>query len=267
MRGAFMIEEKDVLIELALKYKGDWRKIYQTLTDKDFDKNKIEVTNHNFDCGVVTAADKDYPKCLLNVFQLPFVIFYYGNISLLQNNDNNLGVIGTRDPTPNAVKKTREIIGKLPKDIVIVSGLASGIDGVAHEAALDYGHKTIAVLGCGINKCYPSINKELKDRILSNKDSLIISEYPPDVDPTSDKFPVRNRLISGCSSRILITEAKRRSGTSITSAYALDQGKEVLCLPSSNWEESLCNLLIKEEGILVENAEDVNYYFERRKLL
>ncbi|MCR4912016.1 MAG: DNA-processing protein DprA [Bacilli bacterium] len=265
-----MIQDRNVFIGLAIKYKGDWRKIYQIVTSKEIeevDENEFNELIKGLDCGVITILDKNYPDCLLHIFQPPFVLFYYGNINLINNISSNLGVIGTREPTAKALNKTREIIKELPKDIVIVSGLAAGIDGCAHEAALDYGHKTIAVLGCGVNVCYPSENQELMQRIRHTRGSLIISEYPPGTLPSQDKFPIRNRLITGLSSRILITEAKRRSGTSITASYALDTGKEVLCLPSSDWGDSLCNNLLKDGGIPVENAQEVNEYFERRKLL
>ena len=257
------MEKRDLIIYLAIKHCGDWEQIYRALhVDSDFDDEETVMdTTRKLRCGVITILDEGYPESLLTVIRPPFALFYYGNISLIKDTDKNLGVVGTRDPTDFGLKTTREMVEGLKKHIVVVSGLAEGIDGCAHETALDCGHNTIAVLGSGVNICFPSTNRDLYAKIYYSRSSLIISEYPPGVPPKANNFPVRNRIIAGLSKCLLVTEARRRSGTSITVSYALERGMNVLCVPSSDLKNSTCNLCIKDGGYLVETAEDINAFY------
>ena len=138
---------------------------------------------------------------------------------------------------------------------VIVSGLAKGIDSIAHKGAIEGGGKTVAILGSGIDYCYPSENKELYDEIKSSH--LLISEYPNKSMPTPEQFPWRNRIIAGLSNTIVVAEAGIHSGTYITVADGLMNGRNICCVPHMANLNSGCNKLIKEGAALVENAKDV----------
>ena len=254
---------RNILIGLSLRHRGDWDKIYQSITFfKDYDEEEfLEKEIAKIECGILTILDEEYPQYLKEIFHPPFVLYYYGDISLIYDNKNNLSVIGTREPSVDGVNNTHKIIRSLKKEVVVVSGLAAGIDGEAHLAALYSKHPTIAVLGSGVNCPFPPQNKDLYYRIKRNPRNLIISEYPPGIFPAAEQFPLRNRLISAFGKALLVTEAKRRSGTSITIAFALEQGRDILCIPSSNLNDSVCNACIKDGAFLVENDEDVNVFF------
>ena len=261
-----MDKQRNYLIYLAIKYRGNWDKIYCAIRTKEefFVEEALSVSNDLLSkCHAITMLDIDYPPFLKQVRKPPFVLFYLGDKSLLYYYPYSLAVVGTRKPSPKGIEITKEIISHLPKEIIIVSGMASGIDSIAHETAIACGHKTIAVMGCGFNTCYPSDNKELFE--LLKRDYLVVSEYPPDVTPEMYYFPARNRIISGLSSKTLVTEAALKSGTMITAAITLECGRDVMCVPSSNYNDSACNLLLKEGAILVESADDVAQYFQDAK--
>lgn len=263
------METRKILIGLAAMHRGDWNKIYQSVSSKKDLPTEGYVDNFlsKCNCGIITILDENYPSYLKNITMPPFVLFYYGDISLIYSPENNLAVIGTREPTEHGINATKNIIGGLNKNIVIVSGMAGGIDGLAHQTAMNWGLATIAVLGSGINLYWPPENKDLYYEIKRGKKNLIISEYPPNTPPYGEQFPMRNRLISGLSKCVLVTEAKRKSGTSVTMAFALAQGRDVLCVPSSDLNNSACNLCIRDGAFLVENSEDVNAFYRKQKLL
>ena len=254
------MEPRDQIIALAIKYQGDWVSIFRGLSNKEFlpdDEARRMIDELN--CQAITIIDDIYPEDLKNVRRPPFVLFYYGDISLITNIKVNLSVVGSRDFSAYGEKVTKDIVRSLPREINIVSGLARGIDMIAHRSALDSLHKTIAVLGSGIDVCYPLSNKDLYEEI--KQKGLVISEYPPGVLPKDYFFPMRNRIVAGLSRAILITEAKRRSGTMITVLEALEVGHNVLCVPSGDLLNSGCNLCIKEGAFLVESADDVNRFY------
>lgn len=258
------MEPRKIVAALAVKHQGDWAKIYRSLSRYEFDEpDVVERLLKKIRCDYITIYDEGYPRYLQDVNRPPFVLFYQGDISLINDIEHNLAVIGSREPTPEGINNTNNIIKGLKDNIVIVSGLARGIDGVAHQAAINYNHRTIAVLGSGIDICYPLDNLDLYHQIKNDERNLIISEYPTGVNPNQDHFPARNRLISAFSKRLLVTEAKVRSGTTITMSFALASNKDVLCLPSANLGNSACNLCIKDGGFLVETSEDVNLFFWR----
>ena len=244
---------RKVLLYFAYKYKGNWKKIYKALENKEkISEGDLDKVKEKTD--FVTIIDKDYPKSLKKIHQPPFILFYKGDKSLL-NAKNILAVIGSRDATPRGEDNTKKIINDLQSDFVIVSGMARGIDAVAHQKALDQDRKTIAVLGTGINHCYPNENLHLYEDIIEN--GLIISEYPGSFEGERETFKARNRLISGLSKGVVIIEAKRNSGTMNTAKHALDQNKDIFCVPSSDLGNSGNNVLIKEGASLIENASDI----------
>lgn len=248
---------RDILAFLSIKYNGNWEDIFEAIRNKrDLVKEDCVVeTLSNIRSQYITIIDEDYPKCLKEVRKPPFVLFYYGDISLISDSNKCISIIGNRKCTDYGKKMTKLLSSDLAKDLVVVSGLAKGVDSIAHESAIEVGGKTVAVLGSGIDNCYPLEKKDLYEKI--KKDHLLISEYPGDTAPNKEHFPFRNRLISAFSKGVLVTEAKYHSGSSITVAFALEQGKSVCCVPTHALEESLCNRLISDGARLVEKAKDV----------
>lgn len=245
---------REQLIYLALMYKGDRRKIIDHITRRLGISHNAKLPKMPF--KALTFFDEDYPEEFKQYGLAPLVLFYYGDISLIFKSENNIAVVGTRKPTEYGIKKTEEIVKELAKDYVIVSGLASGIDAIAHKSAIEVRGKTVAVLGCGIDRCYPSENQELYEEI--KKNHLVISEYPYMDFSSYDSFPFRNRLIAMFSKGVFISQASYRSGTSITASFALEFSKDVMCLPYPADEMSLCNRLIGQGAFLVENAKDID---------
>ncbi len=255
--------KREILIAEAIHYKGDWWKIVDAVTKKDLIDEELAMKYlRSLKCKVLTMFDPEYPEYLKGFTMAPIVLFYYGDISLLSDPKKCLAVVGTRKPSDVGIKMTREIVSSTSKKYITVSGLASGVDRIAHETALDNGGKTIAVLGCGIEMCYPSENYDIYKRIKYSKNNLILSEYPGDTEPDARHFPVRNRLIAQFSKGILVTESKIKSGTSITVNFGLEYSKEVMSVPSSDYGNSGCNLYIQQGAALVENAAQVEFIME-----
>ncbi len=254
------MEQREILIRLAIEYEGDYNKIYEAIVRKECPS---EEDTYNLNCKAVTYFDDEYPEYLKQTFKPPLVLFYYGDISLLKDFEKCIALIGTREPTPYGIEATQRIARSLAKQVVIVSGLARGIDAIGHSEAINSGGKVIAVLGSGIDICYPSDNEELYEII--KKDHLVISEYPPGVTPTPDKFPMRNRIIAAISKATVITEAYRRSGTSITATMALDIGRDVCCVPYPFGEYSFCNHLIQTGAYLIQKPEDIFHVLDIKK--
>lgn len=256
------MESRKILIYLAIKYRGDWDAIYEAVKNRVLMKPQdIEDAVSTLSCNAITFFDKEYPEELKKIFRPPFVLFYEGNISLLNNGiRNKIAIVGTREPSAYSISALEKIVEGLNENIVVVSGLAKGIDGYSHRFAIKYKRNTIAILGSGLDYCYPIENEDIYNEI--KEKHLLMSEYPPGVVPSQDKFPARNRIIMGLSKVVFVPEAKRRSGSMITVALALDAGKDILCLPSNNYGDSGCNLCIKNGAHLVENADDINDFFD-----
>lgn len=209
------------------------------------------------DIQVTTFMDKEYPHLLKQIYQPPWALFSRGDLSLLEMGPK-LAVVGSRDATAYGKNAIKIIFpGLLSKGVVIVSGLARGIDTIAHENAIEHNGKTIAVIAGGLYHIYPKENEEMALGMMKNQ--LIISEYPPDTKPERWHFPMRNRIISGISSGTLIIEAKHKSGSLITANYAVNEGREVFALPGSifNACSNGTNELIQQGAKLVMNAEDI----------
>jgi DNA processing protein len=207
--------------------------------------------------SVITFFDKEYPPLLKNIYQPPWAIFAKGDLSLLQK-EPKLAVVGSRKATQYGKNSLHLLIPRLiEKGVVIVSGLANGIDTIAHECTINNGGKTIAVIAGGMYHIYPKENKNLALQMM--KTQLIISEYPPDTKPAKWHFPIRNRIISGLSVGTFIIEAKQKSGSLITANYALNEGREVFSLPGSifNPLSNGTNELIQQGAKLVTKAEDI----------
>lgn len=177
---------------------------------------------------IVTLADPHYPELLREIFAPPPVLFIKGDMRVFTR--NAVAIVGTRSPTGYGRRATASITRELvASGLSIVSGLALGIDAVAHQACLDAGGSTIAVLGCGVDFVYPATNRGLAARILER--GALVSEFPLGMRPLRYNFPRRNRIISGLSAGVLVVEAGKRSGSLITASYALQQGRDVFAVP------------------------------------
>lgn len=206
---------------------------------------------------IITIVDESYPPMLNTIKDAPLVLYALGDISLLSYNPA-ISVIGTRNPSSEAAQKIDLVVKPLvKKQWLIVSGMAKGIDSLAHKIALSYKQKTIAVLGGGFMHVYPKQNMSLFKQIV--KHGLVLSEYAPDVRPVKYHFPERNRIISGLGFGTLVIEATERSGTLITVDQALDQGREVYAVPGSlaHPQTKGCHQMIQDGAKLVHNAQDI----------
>ena len=207
-------------------------------------------------CGILALQDPEYPELLKEIPDPPVVLYYRGDISLL-NSMTALGVVGSRTPSIYGNEIAKAFVPVLAgAGLLIVSGLAMGIDTAAHNAALVTG-KTVAVLGGGVDICYPQRNFRLYEELCSNH--LVISEYPPGVPPLAIQFPQRNRIISGISKGLLVIEARKRSGTLITADAALDQNRSVYAVPGRIGDalSEGTNRLIRMGAMLVQGPEDI----------
>jgi DNA processing protein len=216
---------------------------------------------------VVTLGDPLYPPSLLALEDPPLLLYLLGQLDGLQAvgwPSHALAIVGSRNPTPQGLENARQFARALrAAGLVIVSGLALGVDGAAHEGALQDagepgdGLATIAVIGTGIDRVYPRRHRELAHRIAAR--GLVVSEYPLGTPPLPANFPRRNRLISGLSQGTLVIEAALQSGSLITARLASEQGKEVFAIPGSihSPQSRGVHALIRQGAKLVETAQDV----------
>jgi DNA processing protein len=204
---------------------------------------------------LLTLDDARYPPLLKAIDAPPPLLFVRGRPTLLA--EPQIAIVGSRNPTPGGLETTRDFAGWLAGlGIVVTSGLAAGIDGAAHQGALETGH-TIAVLGTGPDRVYPAAHRELARRIA--KHGALVSEFLPGTGPHASHFPRRNRLISGLSLGTLVTEAAPNSGSLITARHAVEQGREVFAIPGSihNPLARGCHVLIRQGAKLVDSAEQI----------
>ena len=219
--------------------------------------------------AVVTLADADYPAALLNMADPPLMLYALGQTHALAQLQatHSIAMVGSRNPTPQGHINARDFARSLSASgLTIVSGLALGIDGAAHEGALlgaalrdaqAHPLPTVAVVGTGLDRVYPRQHRDLAHQIAQQ--GLILSEYPLGTPPLRANFPKRNRLISGLSQATLVVEAALPSGSLITAKLALEQGRDVLAIPGSihATQSKGCHWLIKQGAKLVESAQDV----------
>ncbi|NLW15152.1 MAG: DNA-protecting protein DprA [Erysipelothrix sp.] len=238
---------RNYIKNIAIHCKGDYDSI-----NKMFEKRML-VPEYKSNYPYVVIGDDLYPKRLYDLEKPPYVLFYTGNIDLLKL--ESISLVGSRKPSIYAYEQTARYVDKLKKEYVIVSGLAKGIDTVAHTTALDF--STIAVLGCGIDVVYPLQNKALFEKMRQNH--LILSEYPETVKPQKHFFPFRNRIIAALSDSIYVMSATLRSGTMTTVNAALSINRHVLCLPHRVDDPSGkgCNRLILEGADILTSVHDI----------
>ena len=238
------------------------------------DKSDLKLTDsiiNNYDklnVYILTYFSPDYPELLKEIDSPPIILYCKGNVKLLSS--PCVGVVGTRRATKYGKEVTYDIVKDIAASgITVVSGLADGIDAVAHTATLDAKGKTIAVIASGFNYIYPSANQPLYDKILSNG-GLVVTEYKMNEKPQSYNFPVRNRIIAGLSKAIIVAEATEKSGSMHTKNYALDYGREVFAIPGrvSDIYSNGCNKLIKngQATMLLSSKDVVDFYGTELKI-
>jgi len=220
----------------------------------DFELEKLEREN----IKVITIKDKNYPKLLKEIYDPPALLYYKGN---LKTEKFAVGVVGTRKISQYGRQITPQIVKELALNgVTIVSGLALGIDALAHQATLEASGKTIAVLGSGLDQqnIYPADNRYLAQKIIASG-GAVISEYPVGTLPLKLNFPHRNRIISGLTLGILVIEAPDESGALITAKFALEQNREVFAVPGNIYNQNSIgtNNLIKSGARLVSQASDI----------
>lgn len=252
--------EKNIY-DYAFSMKGSNNKIIDKLL-QGFDENKINSiykTMERDKIHAVTFNEPKYPQKLINIDNSPYILFYKGDIERLEDDSKKLSIVGSRRATHYG-KNIVDIICKELKnyDVQIISGMAKGIDGIAHRSSLDNDIYTCAILGSGVNVIYPKENFKLYEDIL-NRGGCVVSEFLPDKSPEKHNFPQRNRIISGMSDLILVIEAGERSGSLITASTALEQGRDVMAVPGSifSMESKGCNKLIKEGAFVFTSTEDI----------
>ncbi|MBC7648783.1 MAG: DNA-protecting protein DprA [Vitreoscilla sp.] len=215
------------------------------------------------DRAVAPIGSALYPAALLNIEDPPLMLYVMGAQlkkapTAIKNVALNLAIVGSRNPTPQGEQNARQFAKAFAEQgLCIVSGLALGVDGAAHDGALLGGGQTIAVVGTGLDRVYPKKHLALAHRIAAN--GLIISEFPIGTPPINANFPKRNRIISGLSVGTLVVEAALKSGSLITARLASEQGKDVFAIPGSihSPQSRGCHYLIKQGAKLVETAQDV----------
>ncbi len=209
----------------------------------------------------IKRENLNYPKRLLQIQNPPEKLYVEGNERLL--NQDAIAIVGTRNYTKYGEKCASKFARELSKKgICIVSGLARGIDSIAHINSMDEEGKTIAVLGSGFDHIYPKENRYLYQKIIENG-GCIVSEYPPETPIDKAKFPKRNRIVSGLAMGVLVIEARYRSGTSITAKHAISQHKEVFCVPHPLDIPTgyIPNLLIQQGAQIVTSGSDILQYY------
>lgn len=218
-------------------------------------KEEIRFCEEN-NISIICLDDPLYPRLLKEIYNPPPILYVKG--TLPDNNDICIAIVGTRNPSLYGMKMAERFAEQLSSyGIVVVSGMARGIDTAAHRGALKTGGKTVAVTGCGFKYCYPAENLSLSKDIA--KTGAVITEFPSYIKPKPENFPQRNRIISGMCKGVFVIEAGQKSGALITANLALEQGRDVFALPgrAEDLTSKGTNQLLKEGAILVENVEDI----------
>ncbi len=230
---------REQILTYALRYGGSWVGIAQAIRQNESWRPSPYAGNY------VTIVDDTYPCLLRQLRYPPWILFYQGDAGLLTQ--KGIAVVGARDHSGVGRECCRDVVRMVKDRYVVISGMAKGIDAFAHWEALD--QKTIGVLGCGIDICYPKENAALYQRMRERQ--LLISEYPCGVKPYAAHFPWRNRLIAALADALLVVEARRKSGTMHTVNEAIALGKPVYCVVRSYLErEYLGNALLLSQGAI-----------------
>lgn len=242
------MEKREELCRIAVACRGDWKKISEAL--KFGKKYEAAVTE-----PYITIFDDAYPMELRALRHPPWVLFYRGDITLL--NRPKITVVGARKASAYGLEMTETCVRALAQSFALVSGLALGVDACVHRTAIENGALTIGVIGSGLDHVYPVANFRLYDEM--KKKHLILSEYPAGTGVRKEHFPWRNRILAALGQEVIVTEAAERSGTMITVNEALALSKEVWCVPQRAFDPSGagCNLLISQGAQVLYSAEQL----------
>lgn len=236
-----------------------FRKIRST-TEEQVDRILTDCENSGI--SVVCYEDADYPESLQKIVNPPCVLFYRGDIRLL-NEGLLLTIIGTRHATDYSIRVARKICYDLVQmRFVPVTGFAVGLDILANQAALEQGMPSVAVMGCGLDIRYPAEHFALKDKIAEQ--GIILTEFLPGTTPSPRNFPIRNRILSGLSVGTFIVQAPKKSGTLITAGYAMEQGKDVFCIPPADiFDVRYAGVIdyLRDGAVPVFDARDIAYAY------
>lgn len=246
---------KDITNNIELKnlvQKGTFQKL------KAYDEDLLEKLfeyNDKHGIKVITFNDEKYPVSLKLIENSPAVLYYMGSFD---EETIKIAIVGARNHTEYGAYVTEKFASELSElGVEIVSGMAYGIDGIAHKSALKFGARTTCVLGTGVDICYPAKNRKIYEEV--REKGLILSEFPPTSGPLPYRFPLRNRIISGLSDGVIVVEAKDRSGSLITARVGAEQGKEVFAVPgniNSIYSEGT-NKLIRDGAIIALEIDDI----------
>lgn len=204
---------------------------------------------------VLTIRDPGYPVQLRNIPDAPLVLYKKGELKV---GSDTIAIVGSRRASFESINMAEKIAQTLSSvGITVISGLARGVDAAAHRGALKEKGKTVGVLGCGIDICYPSENRSLFEKV--GEEGCILTEYTPGELPLQHHFPARNRIIAGLSKGVLVVEASQRSGSLITARLGLEYGREVMAIPGSIFDEGYkgANSLIKQGAKLIDGMDDI----------
>lgn len=229
---------RELLIRYAIKYKGSYPAIRKAVREHEY-VSDIPLQK------AITILDEDYPAGLLQLKYPPYVLFYCGNKELLK--EESIAVVGSRDACNYGINATQMLVRKLSSSYVIVSGMAKGIDAVAHWNA----SRSIGVLGNGLDISYPACNSDLYRHI--KETGLLISEYPLTTSPRREHFPFRNRIMAALSSKVIVCQASEKSGTMLTVNEALELGRDIYVVPyrMTDREGRGCNSLIQQGANII----------------
>jgi len=242
-----LMEIRGVTQNIASKIKNE--------VNEAFVKSQIDMLKLH-DADLISYWDAEYPERLKSIYDPPAFLFVKGHYNTMLL--DAIGIVGTRTPSPYGknvtVTMAREMVAG---GLAVFSGFARGVDTLAHQATVDAGGATLAVLGNGLDIIYPAENKKLYERVLER--GLFVTEYPFGTKPDAGNFPKRNRIISGLSLGILITEAGAKSGALLTAMYALDQNRDIFAVPGPIHasKSAGCNELIKQGAKLVQGPADI----------
>ncbi len=231
--------------------------IDRLITRKDYFENKFRDDAYKQNIKVLIQSDVDYPEKLKNIKDAPYILYYKGDVSCL--NMLSVAIVGSRKATSYGKYYAEKFARELSSyGICIASGLALGIDAIAHKSAIASNGKTIGVIATGIDMTYPAKNENIY-RDIEEKYGVIVSEYPLGTHPIPYNFPHRNRIISALSSGVLVVEAQEKSGTLITAGHAANQGRDVFALPGNinSLYSAGTNRLIRDGAKLVMHVDDI----------
>lgn len=258
---AIFREDPEKLARLGVITQGE-RKNIATIASEEAARKVLDRCD-SLGCRLLTPDDPGYPMRLRQIYNYPAALYVLGSLDGLDES-LTIAMVGTRRSTDYGVRAASDIArGLAEKGVVIVSGMARGIDAASQTAAIKAGGRTIAVLGCGIDIVYPPENIQLEDAIL-RYGGAVVTEYPPGEQPLRHHFPIRNRIISGLSNGVVVVEGTRRSGSLITANHAYAQNRDVFAVPGSIYSPNSAgpNYLLSQHAKAVDCAESILEEYE-----